>query len=246
MKKFELHVEHLRMPLIMRTFEEFHGITACVITLNEEKKIVGFLEQIKPLVKSIVMIDGGSNDGTVQLAAPYVDILKVFPFKGHFGNQKNRALMMCRTDWVLFLDPDETLSIKLCKKLSSLIDQDEYDCYAFPRCEFIDGKEYNWVYPDYQDKLFRTYCRYIRPVHEEVVGFKNRLKIPKNADLDILHQKERERHDDRNSKYDYFSYNYYHEVGEPGVQTKETCQLKTTDLDKIEQEAKKLKKENKK
>ncbi len=238
MRDFILPVENLKIPFVMRSFEEFHGITACIITLNEEERIVNFLEKIKPLVKDIIMIDGGSDDRTIQLAMPYIDTLKLFSFKGHFANQKNRALMLCRTDWVLFLDLDETMSDKLCESLPSLINQDKYDCYAFPRREFINGKERENVYPDYQDKLFRTYCRYVRPVHEELVGHKSRLELLKDTGLDIFHRKEMQRHNDRNGKYRFFQYHYYYEEGEPGKQKKETCPLNITDLDKTDKEFK--------
>lgn len=222
MKSVVLRNDDIQFKLVEREWEEYHGITAAFTTLNEEKNIVDFIKHIKPLVKYVVMIDGGSTDRTVELAEPYVDILNVIPFKGHFGEQKNNALKTVYTDWTLFLDPDERLSEGACKGLYDMINQDKYDCYKIPRKQFIDGEEDKNVYPDRQARLFRTYCRFIRPIHEEVVGWKNCKEVKDNIGIDILHYKEKDRHLRRNECYPIFGLHYMHEWGKPGEQTKDT------------------------
>lgn len=222
MRKLVLNHEGKSFHVLQRDFDEFHGVTAAVITMNEEDNIVEFLQHIRPLVKRIVLVDGGSSDRTVELAEPLVDALKIIPFNGHFGEQKNNAVKMCYTDWVLFLDPDERLDKPAYDKIEEWINQDEYDCYAFPRREFRDGKEDESVYPDYQRRLFRTYCRYVRPVHEELVGYKKEKQLEKNKGLDILHSKPERRHAVRNASYSYFEAHYIHECGKPGQQSKDT------------------------
>ena len=230
MEKIEIGTEGKSYNLVARTFEEIHGITGVMITFNEEKYIVKALEELKPLVKRIVLIDGGSNDRTVELATPLVDFLEVIPFDCHFGKQKNNALRHCYTDWVLFMDPDEILSDKLKKKIPSLIEQDEIDCYAFPRREYIDGKEDEEIYPDYQDRLFRAYCRFVRPIHEEVVGYKNKKELELGIGIDILHKKEAKRHAGRNRAYPFYEMHYANETGGPGEQTKKTFKDKYKDI----------------
>jgi glycosyltransferase involved in cell wall biosynthesis len=221
-RKIVIKNDNHEFNLIERGWEEYHGITAAFIALDEEENIVDFLNHIKPLVDRIVMVDGGSKDKTVELAEPYVDMLKVVPFFGHFAEQKNIAMRNVYTDWTLFLDPDERLSEKLFKDIRNMIDQDVYDCYKFPRKQFIDGKEDTSVYPDFQARLFRTYCRFVRPIHEEVVGWKKCKDGSINTGMDVMHYKKEQRHKSRNACYPLFGMHYIHEWGKPGEQMEKT------------------------
>lgn len=222
MKNILLKSDRKEFSLVERTWEECHGITASFISLNEEENIIDFLQHLRPLVDRIVMIDGGSEDDTVKLAEPYVDTLRILPFKGHFAEQKNEALKLTYTDWTLFLDPDERLDSCDVSKIRAMIDQDEFDCYKFPRREFIDGEERKEPYPDLQARLFRTYCRFVRPIHEELVGWKNCKELEKDSTFDIIHRKTGVRHNKRNSAYPFFAVHYLHECGKPGEQLKDT------------------------
>jgi len=221
MKKITLKHEGSEYALLQREFDEFHGLTVATTTMNEEENIVEFLNHIKPLASRIVVIDGGSIDDTAELALPLVNYLGVIKFEGNFANQKNNAIRLCYTDWILWMDPDERLSDKLYKMIPSLIEQNEYDCYSFPRREIRDGKEDKKIYPDYQERLFRAYCRYVRPIHHELVGWKKKKEMPINEDLDIMHIKRQKRHLTRNTSYEHFERHYIHEMGMPGFQTKE-------------------------
>ena len=224
MKNIKVSSDGLEFKLAEREWDEFHGITAAFITLNEEEHIQDFLKHIRPLVTRIVMVDGGSVDNTVELAEQYVDTLLISPFKGHFAEQKNVALRAAYTDWTLFLDPDERFCDEVYKKIPEMIEQNEIDCYKFPRKEFIDGEENEEPYPDYQSRLFRSYCRFIRPIHEELVGYHECKELPQNKKFDILHYKKNERHQQRNAVYPLFAMHYIHEVGMPGEQTEDTLE----------------------
>lgn len=203
-----------------RDWDVLHGITMCLITLNEEYALPKLLETHKQYVDKVVAIDSGSTDGTLDFLASNVSLVKRVRFSGHFGNQKNRCIEMADTDWVLFLDSDEQLSPDALSALRGLIDQDEFDCVAFPRKNFIDGKRDMSHGDDYQIRLFRSYCRYIRPVHEELVGFKKKMIIDPSSEIFISHYKSGERHLARNEMYGVFESMHIHELGSPGKQSK--------------------------
>lgn len=222
MKNVLVRSDGMEFKLMERDWEEYHGLTAALITMNEEEHIQEYIKHVRPFVKRIVMIDGGSTDKTVALAEPYVDTLKIVPFTGHFAEQKNHAMKLVYTDWTLFLDPDERLSDESIKQIPSMINQDEFDCYKFPRKELIDGVENKDPYPDYQARIFRTYCRFVRPIHEEVVGCKKTKELEKNGQFDIIHIKKSGRHRERNGAYPFFGMHYIHEWGKPGEQMKDT------------------------
>ena len=232
MKNVLVKSDGLEFKLVEREWEEYHGITAAFITLNEEDNILEFIKHIRPMVKRIVMVDGGSIDKTVEIAESYVDTLKIVPFSGHFAEQKNTALRLVHTDWTLFLDPDERFCEEAVAKVLEFAEQNETDCYKFPRKEFIDGQENTESYPDRQARLFRTYCRFIRPIHEELIGWKECEELPEDGKLYINHYKKNERHQERNAAYPLFGMHYIHELGKPGEQTEDTIVM-PVDLTKI-------------
>jgi glycosyltransferase involved in cell wall biosynthesis len=219
MKEKFISVEGVLVPIWVRSYEECHGITLCCVILNEEKGIKDFLEYYKPYVQSIVMVDGGSKDRTVEIASTIVDEIKIRPFDGHYSNQANKAFEMTRTDWILLMDCDERLEKKSLENLGVLINQEEVDCYSFPRKNYLDGVYDEQHYPDYQDRLYRSYCRRVRPVHGEVVGYKNRKFLSTEEGNFIIHSKASNIHTIRNNNYLLYEMKFKHEMGEPGTQS---------------------------
>ena len=80
-------------------------ITAAVIVLDEAPHIPALLAALRP-ADAIVVIDGGSRDGTVEVCRSHGVEPTVVPFDT-FAAQRNRALDRVRTDWVLSIDADE-------------------------------------------------------------------------------------------------------------------------------------------
>lgn len=214
-----LMVENFDVLVQRRDYESKHGVTMCCVILNEEKEIKDFLEYHRPYFKSIIMIDGGSTDRTVEIATPLVDELHVRKFDGHYSNQANRIVEKAKTDWVFIVDCDERVDKKLLERMDSLIDQQVTDCYSIPRKNTVSGKPDEKTPVDYQDRLYRSYCRRIRPVHGEVVGYKNKIQLPATDGNFIIHEKSLDRHVSRNTMYFVYEYKFLHEMGEPGTQS---------------------------
>lgn len=214
-----MNAEGILIPFIPRDWKDCHGITLCCAVLNEEANLLEFIEWHKPYVDNIVILDGGSSDNTFMIASKLTEHVRVNKFSGHYGNQKNRAIEYALNDWVLFLDPDERLSEDAMKKLRELIDQDKFDAYMFPRKNFVEFVQDFSHGSDHQCRLFRSYCRYVRPIHEELVGIKNQFKFPDDSNCHILHTKVGERHTKRNKAYTTFELLYVKEMGAPGSQT---------------------------
>lgn len=210
--------ESVNIPIWIRSFKETHGITMCCVIMNEEKEIKEFLEYHRPYMDKIIIMDGGSTDRTIEIASPLADEIHMHRFDGHYSNQANRILERVKTDWAFIIDCDERIEMHTLKNLRNLIDQDEVDCWSFPRRNFINGVLDSTHYPDYQDRLYRSYCRRVRPVHGEVVGFKNKKQLPCTEGNFIIHSKTMERHTLRNQGYLLFEEKFKHELGEPGSQ----------------------------
>jgi len=176
------------------------GISLAVIMLNEEKYIDSFLTNVvfykqRQVVNEVVLVDGLSTDGTVFKCVEKDLPVIIHPFTFHFGDQRNFAITQTHYSWVLMLDIDEFLEEGLIQLLPVLIKDPIYQAYKIPRKNFIDGVEDTSSYPDLQVRLFKRHCRWIHPVHEELVGWK-KAKVLEG--LHIIHNKTSERHTQRN------------------------------------------------
>lgn len=200
-----------------------------MITLNEEMHIPATIPQFYNVVDDIVVVDGGSNDQTVSWCERLGARVIHHPFENDFSAQKNRAIEALDTEWVYLHDPDERLEPTVLEIFPLLIDIPKgqqslmsagvipqkdtfFDCFGIPRRNYIDGVQTD-IYPDYQYRLFRNYCRFVKPVHEEIVNFEDRTELDCNAEwkrntletpsrFNILHYKSSEKQDVQNSLYD--------------------------------------------
>lgn len=157
-------------------------ISAILATYNEEKNIKDCLESIK-WVDEIIIVDGKSQDKTVQIAKKYTK--KIFlrdnnPLMFHINKQK--AIEKATSDWILYMDADERVDEDLKKEILKAISFKEFNGYWIPRKNIIFGK---WIknsfwYPDYQLRLFRRGKAYLpcKSVHEqpELTGKSDYLK----------------------------------------------------------------------
>ncbi len=92
-------------------------ISACVITLNEERNLGRCLRSIAPLVEEIVVVDSGSVDGTREIARKFGARVLAQEWLGYVG-QKNFALDHASEAWVLSIDADEEVSPELAAAIA--------------------------------------------------------------------------------------------------------------------------------
>jgi len=167
------------------------SLSVVVITLNEEKNIVRCLDSISFSNKTfsnveVIVVDAQSGDKTATTSRKKGAKVLVRPWKG-YSDQKNWAFSKAGGDWILSLDADEELTMKLIEEIEALIPRaGEIQGYAIKRRAFFLGK---WIkhcgwWPDPQVRLFRKgFGRFDdKPVHEglEVSGRVSRLQEPMN------------------------------------------------------------------
>lgn len=132
------------------------GLTACIITFNEEDRIEDCLESVA-FCDEIVVVDSHSSDRTRELAAARGARVIERDWPGHV-RQKDFAVRQAANDWVLCIDADERVSDRLREEIVALRDQGfpRFAGWRMPRLSRYLGR---WIrhgtwYPDLQLRLF--------------------------------------------------------------------------------------------
>lgn len=193
-------------------------ISAVTIAQDEESCIGECLSSVRDYVAEHVVIDGGSTDDTVAIAKSlgaivYHNDFTMAPHKKHFAKQKNFGIVKATHEWILIIDADETIEESLLGKMQVLTDGMPHpqkgipiQCFLFPRKNFYEDDPpdkdpetmFNW--PDYQRRLFRSFCRFEGRIHEQLTGWTAEAKTPISAGC-ILHRKSNARQDKQNDLY---------------------------------------------
>ena len=90
-------------------------ITAAIIALNEAQNLAELLPRLA-WVNEIVVVDGGSADGTAAIARSHGCLAALRPFDG-FAEQRNQALKLATGDWILSIDADERPTPRLAAEV---------------------------------------------------------------------------------------------------------------------------------
>ncbi|MEO5959231.1 MAG: glycosyltransferase family 2 protein [Opitutaceae bacterium] len=121
----------------------------------------------------VVVLDTGSTDGTLELAAsfPNVGLHRLGGRFPGFGRAHRRAVELARHDWILSVDSDEIVSPALAAEIGTL-PLDPRTVYTIPFQNYYNGKHITtcgWS-PDRHERLFnRTATNFCTTaVHERV------------------------------------------------------------------------------
>lgn len=131
-------------------------LSVIVITKNEEESIRDCLESVV-WADEIIVVDSGSTDNTVAICREYTSKVFVTGWPG-FGAQKNHALEMSTSDWVLSLDADERVTPELRAEIQAAIsDPGANVAFKMPRLSNYCGRymRHSGWWPDYIIRLFR-------------------------------------------------------------------------------------------
>jgi glycosyltransferase involved in cell wall biosynthesis len=132
-------------------------ISVAILAHNEAGDLAALLETLT-FADEIVVADAESADDTAEVARRAG--ATVIPVKNDFNLNVNKtvAVNACRGDWILYLDPDESVSPELAAALKAAAAADApYVAYEFPRLNNYFGKylKRGGAYPDYQLRMFR-------------------------------------------------------------------------------------------
>ena len=148
-------------------------LSVIIITLNEAANIEACLKSVS-FADEVIVLDGGSTDGTADVARRLGAEVHVSNDWPGFGRQKNRALELAHGFWVLSLDADERVPAELGEQIRRVLLEGTSAVYEMPRLTQFCGhwiRHCGWT-PDYVTRLFkRNSARFSDDlVHERIVG----------------------------------------------------------------------------
>lgn len=151
-------------------------ISGVMIVRNEEVLLPRVIENIRGVVDGIFVMDGVSEDRTIETLKRYGCKYAVHPFD-NWRDQRNRAMELfeknSEAEWALMIDADEMLSPELKTNLVKVITSANkfgIDIIGFCRANYLDGSgPRDW--PDVQPRLLRRGTRYSgSTIHEAPMG----------------------------------------------------------------------------
>ncbi len=147
-------------------------ISTVLIVQNEEDRLGAALESCHEFCDDIVVVDGGSHDGTRPLARDLGARVFVRDFED-FSTQRNFALSKARYDWVFSIDADERVSTELMHAIKTLKEEGPGNVSAFRinRKTWFLGRfiRFSGWYPSRHIRLFNRHkCHWVGRIHEKV------------------------------------------------------------------------------
>jgi glycosyltransferase involved in cell wall biosynthesis len=132
-------------------------LSVALIVFNEAENLPECLRSVS-FARQIVVVDSGSTDETLRIAADFGCDVFTEPWRG-FGPQKQLAVERCREPWVLVLDADERILPGTAETIRRIVANAGGHAagYSFPRKNFFQGR---WIrhagwWPDRVVRLFR-------------------------------------------------------------------------------------------
>ena len=158
-----------------------------MITKNEAHNIEACLRSVL-FADQMVVLDSGSTDETVQMAIRLGAQVSVNSHWEGFGVQKNRALALATSEWVLSIDADERLSLELQAEIQEVLKNAQAEAYCFPRLSSYCNQyiHHSGWYPDRVTRLFqRDRAQFSDEIIHEKLVVKGRVSHLRNH---ILHE----------------------------------------------------------
>ncbi|OPY84127.1 MAG: Glycosyl transferase family 2 [Smithella sp. PtaU1.Bin162] len=159
-------------------------LSVAIITKNEEENLRACLQSVA-FSGQIVVVDSGSTDATLQIAAEFESDIYREAWHG-FGPQKQLAIDKCREPWILVLDADERIPPETAEVIKKIVTGQgiKEAGFSLPRKNYFQGrwiKHAGW-WPDRIVRLFRRGSGRMTEasVHEavEVKGLIGALDVP--------------------------------------------------------------------
>ncbi|HIA53260.1 MAG TPA: glycosyltransferase family 2 protein [Candidatus Melainabacteria bacterium] len=135
-------------------------LSVVIVAKNEERIIGRTLDAVRDIADEILVVDSGSEDKTIKIAAEKGARVVHQDWLGYAG-QKNFALSLAKSDWLLSLDADEILTPEAVAEIKAIVAGEtagKCDGYKIPRILYIGEHpvRHGGFYPDAQLRLIQN------------------------------------------------------------------------------------------
>jgi glycosyltransferase involved in cell wall biosynthesis len=158
-------------------------ISVCMIVKNEENMIARALSSI-PQEYEIIVVDTGSTDQTLDIAAQYGAQITEFPWCNDFSAARNASIVQASGDYILLLDADEELFPDTARTVQAFVRNDSCAAGTVVIHNVI-GEE---IHKHRMVRLFpnQPEYRFQGPVHEQLY-YQNQPCVFKSSQIKIKH-----------------------------------------------------------
>ena len=116
-------------------------ISVIILTRNVENEIVPALVSAQ-FADEIIIVDTGSTDNTLDICRKYQ--VKIIHSPGNnFSKWRNDGAKEAKGDWLLYLDSDERIPLKLAEEILKETNSPLHQAYTISRYEVFLGKHLN-------------------------------------------------------------------------------------------------------
>lgn len=132
-------------------------ISVVLVNLNEAGKLERCFKSLSGFADEIVILDLGSSDRSLAICKEHNAKVFNHPFVPFVEKVRNLAVSKAKGEWVLVLDPDETISDSLKDKLKQVSLEDKFVAVNISRKNIFFGKwiaHTNW-WPDKHVRFFK-------------------------------------------------------------------------------------------
>ena len=150
-----------------------------IVLAGNEEKIISVCLRTCYWAKEIILIAANSTDNTVKIVKEKFPRVKIYSttdeYNKNFSKWRNLGLSHAHGRWILYIDSDEQITLKLKQEIIKTINQPnpEYSYYVIPRANHYLGQRvrFGGSYPDYVKRLFLKdkFGGFTGQLHEEPV-----------------------------------------------------------------------------
>lgn len=160
--------------MILIPFDEKPIVSLCMLVKNEAGLLAKAISSVRTFINELIVIDTGSTDGSDEVAERLGAKVRYFDWKHDFSAARNFSLSHAKGDWILRIDPDETVPWETAIQIPSLIRNQQAEGYVFPIINWLQDpastQNANWALSE-TCRLFKNQyptIHYSNPVHEEL------------------------------------------------------------------------------
>lgn len=129
-------------------------IDAIILAKNEQKNIAQCIESLN-FCKKVIVIDNDSTDKTAKIAEDSgADV--VAHSGNNFAELRNTGLKKITSDYVIYVDADERVSVELKKEIESVLSNDlnTHEAFRVKRKNYYYGKN-PWPFVERLERVFK-------------------------------------------------------------------------------------------